>query len=371
MSAVDAVTFRMPASPGAARSLRFACSPLLEAILSLHVLAGPEHHPVQHPWVRAARDLPLPLRRRMQAFDFAWQRSYPCCVFPRPDAGMGDFDAELERLQRLDPSLVAFEFGGVLAGPHASADPAAYVADELRANMRATALGWDGERQRLALLLLEDPASFLQELALFLGDYWQQAFAAEWDTIAASLRQAVVDEHARIREHGLEAFLEQFASHVTCRDGTVVVRAAGRANVQVGERNPLVLCPSIFIWPHVGVNYHEPNTCGLVYPAPLAREQASPRRPDEALLASLRALADESRLRILRLAGERPRTTQELAALLPMGEAGLSKHLRVLTRAGLVRSQRRGWYVLYETCPGAVAAARSSLDAYLLQGALD
>ena len=39
-------------------SLAFAYSPLLEAVLSLHVLTVPKHHALQHQWVRAMRTLP-------------------------------------------------------------------------------------------------------------------------------------------------------------------------------------------------------------------------------------------------------------------------------------------------------------------------
>ena len=47
-----------------------------------------------------------------------------------------------------------------------------------------------------------------------------------------------------------------------------------------------------------------------------------------------RALADETRLQVLRLIAERPRSTQELAPLVGLSEAALSKHLRFLAEVG-------------------------------------
>src|SRR3954453_16942309 len=46
----DAVS-RFRVSDDAAESIAFSYSRLLEAVLSLHVLSQPKHHPVQHAWV--------------------------------------------------------------------------------------------------------------------------------------------------------------------------------------------------------------------------------------------------------------------------------------------------------------------------------
>ena len=69
--------------------------------------------------------------------------------------------------------------------------------------------------------------------------------------------------------------------------------------------------------------------------------------PDPQLLRLPRALGDDTRLRTLRLIAQAPRSTQELASLIAISEAGLSKHLRILSEAGLVESHRAGYYVLY------------------------
>ncbi len=48
----------------------FAYSPLLEAVLSLHVLVEPKHHPLQHPWVREMRRLRPELKRPVTELSF-------------------------------------------------------------------------------------------------------------------------------------------------------------------------------------------------------------------------------------------------------------------------------------------------------------
>ena len=59
------------------------------------------------------------------------------------------------------------------------------------------------------------------------------------------------------------------------------------------------------------------------------------------------ALGDPTRLRILGLLAKQPRSTQELAPLVGLTEAGASKQLRLLATAGLLTTKREGYYVVY------------------------
>ncbi len=67
------------------------------------------------------------------------------------------------------------------------------------------------------------------------------------------------------------------------------------------------------------------------------------------MITTFEVLADPTRRRILDLLRDRPRLVGELVDLLEMSQPGISKHLRVLREAGLVRvrqdAQRR-WYEL-------------------------
>jgi DNA-binding transcriptional ArsR family regulator len=56
------------------------------------------------------------------------------------------------------------------------------------------------------------------------------------------------------------------------------------------------------------------------------------------------ALGDTTRRRILARLAEGPSTITELAAPFEMTLPAVSKHLRVLERAGLMRRERDGWY---------------------------
>jgi len=75
--------------------------------------------------------------------------------------------------------------------------------------------------------------------------------------------------------------------------------------------------------------------------------------PATALLMLFKALADESRLKLIGLLAERERNVQELASRLKLKEPTVSHHLALLREAGLVQMRGDGnthWYRLeFET----------------------
>ena len=94
-----------------------------------------------------------------------------------------------------------------------------------------------------------------------------------------------------------------------------------------------------------------------------AERQAS--TPSLELVRGLNAVADPTRLTLLRLVAIRPRSTLELAQLVELSEAAVSKHMRRLADADLVRGQRNGYYVLYRLVPERAAAASQALLDFL------
>jgi DNA-binding transcriptional ArsR family regulator len=74
--------------------------------------------------------------------------------------------------------------------------------------------------------------------------------------------------------------------------------------------------------------------------------------PDfEALVELFKALAHESRLRLVGLLSERPRTVEELAAALGLSASTVSHHLLKLKEAGLVDAARDQYYQVYRFTP--------------------
>src|SRR3954469_13058848 len=80
--------------------------------------------------------------------------------------------------------------------------------------------------------------------------------------------------------------------------------------------------------------------------------------------AVLRALADESRRRVLETLTSGPATAGQLAALLPISRPGVSRHLRVLREAGLVEARQEAQRRVYRLRPEPLAEVDEWLERY-------
>ena len=75
------------------------------------------------------------------------------------------------------------------------------------------------------------------------------------------------------------------------------------------------------------------------------------------------ALGDETRLRlVLRLSSGGPGSITQLSAKSAVSRQAITKHLRVLADAGMVRSTRRGREQVWDLEPGRLANAHEYLD---------
>src|ERR1700730_3790285 len=82
------------------------------------------------------------------------------------------------------------------------------------------------------------------------------------------------------------------------------------------------------------------------------------------MMTTFEVLADPTRRRILDLIRERPRLVGGLAALLQISQPGISKQLRVLRDAGLVRVRQDAQRHWYELRPDPLVEVDAWLEAY-------
>jgi DNA-binding transcriptional ArsR family regulator len=350
---------RFHLSENALERVCFAYAPLLEAVFSLHVLAEPQHHPLHHGWVRQMRTLPAPVRRELGACSFALGIALPDPLARFPTRASISFEEGLAELRALPEDTVAREFQ-LPAAEDAGGQPPD---------------GRDAMRQAR-----EDPPAFLERLCLLLEEYWEAAFAGQWERLEPRLADSVADAGRLIATDGLYAFVatlgpririhredQRFDLEMTCTPdcgGTTDLE-----DVDVAVPDTFTFVPSAFSWPHLWASIDPPWPLGMTYHAPFVEREARPRVPPADLVRVLRACGDDVRLRALRWIAERPRSTQELAPLVGITESALSKHLRQLADAGVLDRRRDGYYVLYHLRRDRLEALSDSLLAYLNRGA--
>lgn len=82
---------------------------------------------------------------------------------------------------------------------------------------------------------------------------------------------------------------------------------------------------------------------------------------DQGVVDGFAALADPTRLAVLRVLSGQPQCVCEVNEAVPVAANVLSYHLRVLREAGLVGATRRGRWVDYALAPEALERLRSAV----------
>jgi DNA-binding transcriptional ArsR family regulator len=293
---------------------RFAISPLFELQASVSAVRDPGAHSVHLPWVRAARE-------RLAGFDYAMldalipDRGYaPDFFAPPPRTPLPDVGEELERVRTTDPAQVRRE------------------------------LGWrfGGEVPEVVRPLVDDVTRGIETLVEAMAGYWERALAPWWDQVRALLEADIRHRAGRLAEGGALELFAGLHGGVRWRSGTLEVEAAADAEVALDGRG-LQLVPSVFVWPRTGAMFDPPWQPSVIYAPRGVGDLWAPTGEGPAALGDL---VGRGRARILTALGAEASTT-ELARRLAASPAGVSEHLGVLRRAGLVRARREGRSVLY------------------------
>jgi DNA-binding transcriptional ArsR family regulator len=347
----------------AASWLAFAYSPIIEEIFSLHVITQPKHHPLQHDWVRSARQLPRELRRRINEFSFAYDGYMPNLL--SPTGHYASFDSELESLRATDIQQIRGEFLRPFALEFPR-DPHVLDSPEVQQVVLRRAADHGPDSERLIRLALDEPESLLDQFVQLLSVFWSEAFEQQWARLEPQLAAVVSDAGHALASQGPHEFLSALSPRLRSdpRASLLWIDKDPDGELTMRPGSQLVLVPSAYIWPHLGVELDE-SLPSIIYPAPFMTQRAHPNIPPKELLRVLRALADDTRLRALRLIAEHPRSTQELAQLVGISESALSKHLRLMFEAGILTTQRHGYYVLYQLASPRIEALSASISRFL------
>jgi DNA-binding transcriptional ArsR family regulator len=352
------------------RAVRFAVSPLCEAVMSLNALIFPRERGLQHGWIRAMRELPAPLRRELTAFSFVLDYAVPDCILPTPGRRTAaTWDDELGRVADLPPADAGYELARPAFHYALETTPGreAFEREDVRGLVERRAGAYGPAAVATARLAWEDPKRLLGRFVDLLQGYWELAFAEEWRRLGPRLEGVARRDARTVLTRGVYAVLDgRFADTVVDpSEGWFLRHSPHVHEVRPSRRRPVTFVPSVYVWPHVRVNCDAPWPLAVIYPPADVRADARAAPVPAGLARALRALGEPTRLQLLRVIAERPRSTEELAHLVGLSAAGTSKSLGLLAETGLVRRRRDGYYVLYELAPVALAGLATELGAYI------
>jgi ArsR family transcriptional regulator, arsenate/arsenite/antimonite-responsive transcriptional repressor len=289
------------------------------------------------------------------------------------------FLAALERLPRPDFLRVMLTSGALTKMPPLGANDLLALVDDRRAAQRYVDryIGLTGRPRSHMIQLVAEPEAARHDLLDLLSEFAETSF----DAIAPSLadERVAAGKHLSAAAYQLRGAPPEWLSWV--RDESAFT--------------PAVLAPAVLLGSRMAAYYHELDRSlfdGVVFEPLISvvgtarlfagsgsthrsgRVRASPLPspdPVDRWAQMYAALADPSRLRIVRLLIERPRYGQELATLLGMSGATISHHVGELSKAAILRLERRGQRTYFQIQAESLRALLDESHRYLFENTLD
>lgn len=284
--------------------IHFRCSPLLDMALSILVMQNPERFGSVAGWIPRVTDrLPLGLVDRLK-----------------------------ELSEQVDLFAVVMELEGT----------AATAPDALR---RFTDT---------------DP-----ELGAALLSYWD-AISPEVGAKAGLLAESMQNETARLRQMDPLAFICRFSDRVSVAgDGQAIILHWGQGmRIPLGDLERVLFVPSAFCPRRL--MFYRLGPVQIFFYDPLREEPAVAEEAPESLVIGFSALADATRLKLLRLIARESMPAQEMARQLGVNESTVSRHLKLLVEAELVRRERQeGKFIFYGLQPDRIDQLALAANGFL------
>ncbi|MDQ7094448.1 metalloregulator ArsR/SmtB family transcription factor [Desulfosporosinus sp. PR] len=309
-------------------------SPFLEVVSSLHVLQEPKHHLERLTWALETEALLSPaLKQQIADLGQAsndWLNLFDLhdiCNFRETSVEEG-----IEKLLEVNErQFVYCLMGQVMSLEH--------IDLWLQGNEVEKEQWTKPQRD-----LLRKPATLRRQFADVLSAYYQEYFTKELRRIEPWLISSVHTFQEKLRQAPLEA-MESIHPRFILREQEILFYKAHTWRFPYSELSRIIVQPSTFIAPHLLMGTFE-STVSVGYALSVPGADRTDAVPQD-LLGIMNAMSDESRMKILRQVFYHPYCTQQLAEMYNLAEATVSKHLKILSQAGLVRSERKGNYVFY------------------------
>ncbi|MFD8705973.1 DUF5937 family protein [Kitasatospora sp. NPDC059648] len=331
--------------------LLFSPSPLAELNAMLHVLSEPAHHPALHGWAASTTAaIPPELAERLLEADFLWRSSRADFLVPGlPGTTLAE---ELDAVDRLDDeryvASALITTCGASRFPYRLASPLTDPVANERARDLALARG--PRQAAFAERLLADPPAVRALVRKLLEDCRSAFFGDAWERVLPDLAADARHKADLLARRGLAEAVAAMSPSVSLdeRDGRrrIVIDKLQDSTANAADRGGVTFIPTVFGRPHLLAVYAQGWRPVLQYPV---AEAGLPEPVSLALVQQrLEALAHPVRLRLARTIARGPHTTGELATAWQLSAPEVSRHLAVLRRAGLLVTERRGRYMLYQ-----------------------
>lgn len=174
-------------------------------------------------------------------------------------------------------------------------------------------------------------------------EYYDQIFKKEEPLLRAYLTRVLQKEKKYCEKEGVWKWCSQIHPRLLVGEDRITYRKNREYSFKKRDIKRIYVSVSTFVFPHLWL-YEAEHSLEVV--KGLKVEQAEDMVPEDFMLL-FKALGSTTRLEIIKLMLQGVCTVQSLAERMSVSEAGISKHLKLLGRAGLIRKERNGAYVEY------------------------
>jgi DNA-binding transcriptional ArsR family regulator len=301
---------------------RFAISPMFELIAGIRDMRDPGRAAMHVPWIRTA--LPTAYEVGLEPWlSLVPVRGYiPDFLSPPPTTPLATFEEELDVVRSTSAKQIRFEL-------------------EIVARRSGTSPTIEAMR--------EHPRREVNRMCEVFEAFWKAALEPHWPRIHSLMEADLRHRSRRLTEGGPVRLFEDLHPAVAWAGERLEVQMTWTDTVELGGKG-LLLMPTALEAAHPLVIADPPWQPSLIYPSrglALLWEPGTNAGPE-----ALASLVGSTRADLLS-ALSAPRSTTELARSLGLTPGGVSQHLAVLRRSGLVEGDRHGRSVLYLRTPAA------------------
>lgn len=202
------------------------------------------------------------------------------------------------------------------------------------------------------------------DLTRALLQYWA-VISPEVGAQTGLITQSLQAEAGRLAKTDALSFITHFSDRVRVEGRDLVLEWGKGMRIPLAQLTRIQFIPSVFS-PRRLMFYRIGDVQLFFYAPQVGPEEELNLDPPESMTLGFGALADTTRLKLLRLIATQDLPAQEMAQRLAVNESTVSRHLRLLVEAGLVgRERNEGKHIFYSLHASRVERLVTELLAYL------
>lgn len=317
--------------------VEFIYSPYFEMICSLHVLVKPEHHLSRLSWARGMKERMD--KRIYEEILLLGNHYFQWCTamdFYKFAEGVNDLNviACLDIISEID--IIDYIYI-MLEGRSEKIEIAQSISKKC----------YIGEQSKLSdeqSEIFHDSESFRRRFLACLKEYYYLYFEKELRFIEPLLIRKLKKQSVICENIGIKDFTKSVHTRIEVSAKAFLLHKYTLFTIPFEAIDTIKFMASSFADPHLLVGLDEERV--LQFTLMVNLEKAVEEVPFD-LFITMKALGDETRLKILRCIYKKIDSTQAIAKEINITEAGISKHLKIMQEAGLLFKKRDGNYIRY------------------------